>query len=447
MKKRNISVFLIICCFFVIGTITAFAENDISVLVNDKELVFDVQPIIQEGRTLTPLRVVFEELEMNVTWNDETKTVTAQKEGIEIILPVYQKIAYKNNEEMVLDVPATIIDGRTLVPLRFVAESLGMIVEWDGTTRTVLISDIPENIEEVIEPEIIEEATSTVESTKMNIKGITMGMTETEITDVLGNPNRKDPSKYGFPWNIYNADYSSYMQIGIENGQVAAIYSNSDSWRMNGIGIGTTKELVEVKYGEPVASIEKDGTIYQLASSKGDKAVYLIDGNYVTFYYDLLDDYKVTAILLVNKSSEESFIGQYASADAQIADVHEAQMLDIINAIRYRMKLELFILDNTIANTARKHSTNMIKYKFYAHIDQNQKDPFDRMKDDKISFKNAAENILKGTATSYDAVQKFMNSKLHRENILGDYQYLGVGIDYDEKGSLYITQNFYTPGD
>ncbi|MCG8485311.1 MAG: stalk domain-containing protein, partial [Clostridia bacterium] len=71
----------------------------------------------------------------------ETKTAIGEKDGIKIELPVGNKYAKKNGQQMELDVPATIIEGRTLVPVRFIAESTGATVDWDATTRTVVISN------------------------------------------------------------------------------------------------------------------------------------------------------------------------------------------------------------------------------------------------------------------------------------------------------------------
>jgi beta-lactamase superfamily II metal-dependent hydrolase len=80
---------------------------------------------------------------VNVDWDGATRTVIATKSGSKIELPVNQKTAKKNDQEIQLDVPATIIDGRTLVPARFVAESLGCNVDWDGISRTVIVSSAP----------------------------------------------------------------------------------------------------------------------------------------------------------------------------------------------------------------------------------------------------------------------------------------------------------------
>jgi polygalacturonase len=109
------------------------------VVLNGDTLSFDVPPIIENGRTLVPLRAIFEAMGANVSWEDTTRTVTATKENTEIKLTIGGQ-AYKNGQLVTLDVPAKIINDRTMVPLRFVSESFGCQVVWDNTTQTIAIT-------------------------------------------------------------------------------------------------------------------------------------------------------------------------------------------------------------------------------------------------------------------------------------------------------------------
>ena len=117
------------------------AADEIKVLLNGVKLAFDQPPIIDEGRTLVPLRVIFEALGAEVAWDQPTQTVSAIKEELTLSLTIGNNILTKNEEEIVLDVPAKIVGARTLVPVRAVAESFGAEVLWDQDTRTVLITD------------------------------------------------------------------------------------------------------------------------------------------------------------------------------------------------------------------------------------------------------------------------------------------------------------------
>ncbi|MCX7749909.1 MAG: copper amine oxidase N-terminal domain-containing protein [Clostridia bacterium] len=115
--------------------------SEISVTANGSKLNFDVPPTILNGRTLVPLRVIFESLGASVIWDSATKTITAKKDGKEIKLKIDSKIAYVNGVEVQLDVPAMIVNGRTLVPARFISESLGAKVDWNDQRKTVLIEE------------------------------------------------------------------------------------------------------------------------------------------------------------------------------------------------------------------------------------------------------------------------------------------------------------------
>lgn len=119
--------------------LTTIPTNVVKVKVNDKPIIFDVAPVISEGRTLVPLRYIFEALGAEVKWDAATRTVTGIKGSDEIVLKIDSKDAVVNGETRKLDVPATILNGRTLVPARFISESLGAEVLWDGDSKTVII--------------------------------------------------------------------------------------------------------------------------------------------------------------------------------------------------------------------------------------------------------------------------------------------------------------------
>lgn len=112
----------------------------IGVYVDGKSLEFDVPPSLEDGRVLLPLRVVFESLGASLEWVDSTKTVKGQMGNISLSLQIGSKTATVNGKEVSLDVPGKIVNGRTLVPVRFVSESFGAGVKWDNDTKTVYVT-------------------------------------------------------------------------------------------------------------------------------------------------------------------------------------------------------------------------------------------------------------------------------------------------------------------
>ncbi len=113
----------------------------VSVFVDGNKLDFDVPPTIIDGRTVVPLRKIFEALGAQVEWDDTTKTVTGTKDGTTIKMTVGKNTFTVNGEEKTLDVAPCIIDGRTLVPARAVSESFGVNVEWHDDIKTVCIKN------------------------------------------------------------------------------------------------------------------------------------------------------------------------------------------------------------------------------------------------------------------------------------------------------------------
>jgi hypothetical protein len=109
------------------------------VIVDGKQLSFDVPPVIQDGRVLVPMRAIFESLGAELQWDGVTRTVAATKGELAVVLTVDVRTASKNGAVVAMDVPPRINGGRTLVPLRFVTEALGIPVYWNGTTQTVSV--------------------------------------------------------------------------------------------------------------------------------------------------------------------------------------------------------------------------------------------------------------------------------------------------------------------
>lgn len=115
-------------------------KDGINVLLNGGYIEFpDVVPQNIEGRVLVPIRTISEEMGAEVLYEHETRTVTIIDGDNTIILNIGETTAYINDVENELDVPANVIDGRTMVPIRFVSEAMDSVVEWDGDTKTVII--------------------------------------------------------------------------------------------------------------------------------------------------------------------------------------------------------------------------------------------------------------------------------------------------------------------
>ncbi len=119
---------------FVKGLVVDFAKYD------------NVEPVIENGRTLAPVRAITEALGAEVIWNSETGKISITKGDVSIVLTIDSEIAIVNGKEVTLDVSPKIVNNRTLVPMRFISEALNLGVNWDENSRTVIVEEKPAEV-------------------------------------------------------------------------------------------------------------------------------------------------------------------------------------------------------------------------------------------------------------------------------------------------------------
>lgn len=194
------------------------AQAEINVLVYGNKLVMDTQPVIIEGRILVPLRAIFEALGAEVNWDNATQTVTATKDSTTIIAKISSAQINVNNEIKTLDVPAQIINNRTLVPVRFISESLGAKVDWDEVSKTVVITDEQTPVENLTNLSI-PEVTLSKNQGSMQGKNIVNNGYVTQQGDWIYFSNASDKSKLykirtdGSERTCLNKDGSKYIIV------------------------------------------------------------------------------------------------------------------------------------------------------------------------------------------------------------------------------------------
>lgn len=135
---KRIMMFILTVIALHTGVVSA--DESIRVLVDGQNLKSDVHPMLINGRTLIPVRAIFEALGLSVGWDPVTRTVVGTKGSLEIRLAIDNDIAQRDSQPIKLDTPATIINERAFVPVRFISENTGARVTWNGETRTVEIT-------------------------------------------------------------------------------------------------------------------------------------------------------------------------------------------------------------------------------------------------------------------------------------------------------------------
>ncbi|WP_238403701.1 CotH kinase family protein [Paenibacillus paridis] len=123
-------------------TVTALpTDKEISVIIDGTKVNFSQQePLIRSGRVLVPIRGIFEALGADLKWDNAAKTITAIKDNRIIVLTIGSSTAYVNGVAVTLEAAPTILNARTVVPLRFIADSLNKETNWNSATSTVTIN-------------------------------------------------------------------------------------------------------------------------------------------------------------------------------------------------------------------------------------------------------------------------------------------------------------------
>ena len=151
--KKTVSILLMVVIMAMCVSVSA--QDEIRVTLDGNEILFpDVKPFIdQRDRVLVPIRFVSEALGALVDWENESRTAVIKQDNDEIRYTVYKPMAYLTGEMMVMDTYGILKEDRTFVPIRFISELLGCTVVWDENTSTVVITS-PKAVTEFPEPEI-----------------------------------------------------------------------------------------------------------------------------------------------------------------------------------------------------------------------------------------------------------------------------------------------------
>ena len=183
---------------------------EITILLDRQPLEFDVAPIIVDDRTMIPFRAIFEAFGAEVFWDDENRQASAIHQGsvvTHIVLTIDQETAIVNGVTHLLDVAPLIYSSRTLVPLRFISESFGAEVGWNGYTRVV----------EITTPEITHQIVPVWEDVR---------------DDFFGGSGFIDTTY--FEYAIWEEDYSTWEWHPYYRNQIIGdSYFNGRGWRMS----------------------------------------------------------------------------------------------------------------------------------------------------------------------------------------------------------------------
>ena len=371
------------------STIISLTINSPIITINGVEKQMDEEgtvPMIDNGKTLVPLRAIFEALSAEVEFDAETKTIYGKRGSTEVELTLRKNPAYVNGEAVYLETLAKTVNGRTMVPLRFIAESLGAEVTWIAETKTINI-------------------TKTETFMKVGDVTIFLGDSIQTVESLLGKANRVDESGIDYLyWHVYNSDYSKFIMVGIYSSKVVSLYSNAKGFETN---FG--------KYGD--AKPKKE------------------DG--ITFYIDEEADNTVHACLIMPKFFPSKISEKYLSAQ-------ERQNFDVTNVFRVNHGLKALRWDDVAALTSRQHSQDMADRDYFGHNTLEGVTPWERYQRNGGNRNSTLECIYAG-ASGIETFHEFVNIEGIRKNMLTNLLCLGVGCAFNASSTygFYITQ-YYT---
>lgn len=325
-KLVRLSIFIL---FGLIITKSVFA---IDIYYKDKIVPTDTSPVIEDGRTLVPISSIAKSMNATVSWNSSTKTATIVKDSIKIEMVLGTKDVSISKEgqktQLVLDVAAKSINGRTMVPVRAISEIFGSKVVWDKETSSILIDSTSPKKTETTSPKntdtVSPKDSSNLEKTILNsikghrtlYRGILIGENEKVRIDTdydldmvkipMALLNERIPSSY-LPFTVYKASNGESILSGFIDKATNKIYLQSsdmiysipdyniivppfsnifDDNTYNAFikAIATRDKLISIGDGVEceTTNINEDKRTADIKISKNNKAIatYSIDANY-----------------------------------------------------------------------------------------------------------------------------------------------------------------------
>lgn len=332
--KKLIYVLLCIAVTSVIFCSTVFADGDINVVVNGESIDFtgDQEPVIQNGRTLVPFRAVFEKMGAEVRWFEDIKLCEATYGSITVSIVIGDdKVTIGEGIVIETDVPAQIINGRTMVPLMMLSESVGADVSWDSETKTVSVTapepadEIPASLEYDMTVAVLGDGSVTRENSDIKNISITYAYpkitTEYTTVDKMNDSIEESVKAFISDMAEYYADKDEDTDIEVG---CHAVYNNSGLFSIemyNGENVlyGKTfatvagSELTSldgvVQYGNDAVMDYGKERLAEITDDNGNIQFYLAEGG-IVFYYDNTDNYEegIASVLVTYDELDDYFM-------------------------------------------------------------------------------------------------------------------------------------------
>ncbi len=327
MNYKLKQFFCILSIIFSLGIVSVYANNiskDISINVNGNQLEMSHSPQIIENSTLVPLRDISDALDIDIKWNESTRTINVYGANDTYTLEIdNHTVQSEHHNTILLNVAPTIIENKTFVPIRFIAESMGADVLWDDVSKTISIkiNDQQQNNDlERIELSLVD-------------KKIYTGQQLSKLKENFGEPNRIEKSIYNLDWYIYNQDYSKFIMVAVKDNIVVGYYTNAKDFVLND----------KIRY----------------------YAIYDNEDNneQIKIYKDSNNDNKIYAVLVVLLSYQNDEIDN----SQEFLDTQARENFDILNTFRTNYEMPILEWENLLVQSSQAHCIDMAEKGYFAH--------------------------------------------------------------------------------
>ena len=283
MKLRNILIYTMVAIMCLTYIPAMAEETPVTVMVDGEYVKFDVQPTIKEGRTLVPVRAIFEALGAEVDWNGDTRTAVSSKGDTKVSVQIDNSVMKVNDADVVLDVPAQLIDNRTLVPVRAISEAYDCYVDWNGDKRTVIV------VSDLAKTEIMKVNDISVSAGYFNY---CMYLAQSTLAQNLGTTIERISEM----WNTSLGDitFSQYIS-DIAADQVVMLAAAAGEAKKQGLKLEDEDvAFIEENLATLRKSYEQEaeyfGELEKLGTSEDALRAYLTDSMYMNKLYEKFED-------------------------------------------------------------------------------------------------------------------------------------------------------------
>ena len=387
----------------------------IRLYLDDREIFLDEPIQVLQGRTLMPVQPYASLLGAELTFDENQHTVSMIRDKAEVVFRAdaarYTVNGVARSMPDAAYRPAS-DEAPALIPLRYGAEPFGYIVDWTDTDGHVAvhIRSTPASRGELRDNEI-------------SIAGrlVWLGQPLASLIENLGNPDRIDESAYDLRWYVYNRDYSRFVMVGVRDDLVAGFFSNSVTLSIKG----------GLLYGAKKQEISAAG----------------IDEETMQLWLDPNNDDSLYAVFCVaDKPGEEAQMAVFDRHRETLLRAYEMECFDATNAFRLASGTHLVGFDSRAASSALAYAKDMAEKGFMDHINPQGMNPLERLEERGIYAWQVSENLAGGFGDAIQVMKAWVESASHREGMLEDNQYLGVGAYYkpNSRYRFYFVQEFIT---